>query len=107
MTHIIENIVYLELLRRGYVVDIGKNRNKEIDFLAKDFIGNLYYIQVSYNLEDEQTRKREISAFYHLDDGYKKIVITMDNNPFTNLGNGYRKLLLFDFLLEDDSLEKA
>ena len=104
MTHIIENVVYFELLRRGYAVDIGKNRNKEIDFVARDLMGNLYYIQVSYSLEDKQTQEQEISAFYHLDDGYKKIVITMDSNPFTNLGNGYRKLDLFDFLLKEDSL---
>ena len=107
MTHIIENIVYLELLKKGYIVDIGKNRNKEIDFLVKDLADNQYYIQVSYTIEDAVTRERELSAFYHLDDGYKKIVITMDDNPLVNLGNGYRKLHLFDFLLEDDSLEKV
>lgn len=107
MTHIIENIVYLDLLRKGYIVDIGKNRNKEIDFLVKDLIDNQYYIQVSYTIDDIQTREREISAFYHLDDGYKKIVITMDNNPLTNLGNGYRKLNLFDFLLDDEILLKV
>lgn len=107
MTYIIENIVYLDLLRKGYIVDIGKNRNKEIDFLVKDLIDNQYYIQVSYTIDDVQTREREISAFYHLDDGYKKIVITMDNNPLTNLGNGYRKLNLFDFLLDDEILLKV
>lgn len=104
MTHIIENIVYLELLKKGYIVDIGKNRDKEIDFLAKDLLGNKYYIQVSYTIEDEKTREREISAFYHLDDGYKKIIITMDNNPFKNLEKGYRKLHVFDFLLNDNIL---
>ena len=107
MTHIIENIVYLELLKKGYIVDIGKNRDKEIDFLAKDLSGNQYYIQVSYTIEDAVTKEREISAFYHLDDGYKKIVITMDNNPLINLENGYRKLHLFDFLLDEDILEKV
>lgn len=106
MTHIIENIVYLELIKKGYIVDIGKNKDKEIDFLAKDLIGNQYYIQVSYSIENPETREREISAFYNLDDGYKKIVITMDNNPFVNLENGYRKLHLFDFLLDDDILTK-
>jgi len=107
MTHIIENIVYLELLKKGYIVDIGKNRDKEIDFLAKDLVDNQYYIQVSYTIEDAATREREISAFYHLDDGYKKIVITMDNSPFTNLEKGYRKLHLLDFLLDDDILAKV
>lgn len=107
MTHIIENIVYLELLKKGYIVDIGKNREKEIDFVARDLVDNQYYIQVSYSIEDEKTRERELSAFHRLDDGYKKIVIAMDDNPLTNLGNGYRKLHLFDFLLDDDSLNRA
>lgn len=107
MTHIIENNVYLELIRRGYVVDIGKNREKEIDFLVKDLSGEQYYIQVSYSIEDPQTKDREISAFYNLDDGYKKIIITMDNNPFTMLERGYRKLHLFDFLLNNDSLKEV
>lgn len=106
MTHIIENIVYLELIRRGYIVDIGKNREKEIDFLVKDLNGEQYYIQVSYSIEDPQTKEREISAFYHLDDGYKKILITMDNNPFTQLERGYKKLHLFDFLLNNNSLKE-
>ena len=105
ITHIIENVVYLELLRRGYLVDIGKNREKEIDFVAKDLSGISYYIQVSYTVQDAAVRAREISAFYHLDDGYKKILITMDRNPLTNLENGYRMLHLFDFLLNDRALE--
>ncbi len=106
MTHIIENIVYLDLLRRGYIVDIGKNRDKEIDFIVKDLMGKQYYIQVCYTLVNQETKDREISAFSKLDDGYKKIIITTDNNPFTNLGNGYLSLNLFDFLLDDDILEK-
>ena len=106
MTHIIENIVYLDLLRRGYIVDIGKNRDKEIDFIVKDLMGKQYYIQVCYTLVNEETKNREISAFSKLDDGYKKIIITTDNNPFTNLGNGYISLNLFDFLLDDNVLEK-
>ncbi|MBR4569657.1 MAG: ATP-binding protein [Candidatus Riflebacteria bacterium] len=105
MTHIIENIVYLDLIRRGYIVDIGKNRDKEIDFVAKDLMGKQYYIQVSYTLVNQKTKEREVAAFSRLDDGYKKIVINMDNNPFTNLGNGYISLNLFDFLLYDNILE--
>ena len=106
MTHIIENIVYLDLLRRDYIVDIGKNHDKEIDFYVRNLIDKTYYIQVCYSLENAQTKERELSAFSKLDDGYKKIVITMDNNPFSNLGKGYIKLNLLDFLLDDNILEK-
>ncbi len=107
ITHIIENLVYLELLRRGYIADIGKNREKEIDFVAKDLGGKRYYIQVSYSIQDERVKEREVSAFRLLDDGYKKILITMDRNPLLNLDNGYRMMHLFDFLLNDQALETA
>lgn len=102
MTHIIENLVYLELIRRHYIVDIGKNNENEIDFVAKNY-KNLFYIQVSLTIENEETRNREINAFKKLDDGYRKIVITMDKNPLIKLENGYQMLNLFDFLLEEDS----
>lgn len=104
-THTIENLVYLELLARGYLVDIGNNNSKEIDFVAKD-MKNTYYIQVSYTIVDEQTRERELRSFHNLDDGYRKIVITMDNDPFTDLGNGYKKINMLDFLLDEQSLGK-
>ena len=105
ITHIIENLVYLELLRRGYIVDIGKNREKEIDFVAKELSGKRYYIQVSYTIQDEAVKEREVSAFHRLDDGYKKILITLDRNPLSNLENGYQMIHLFDFLLNDQALE--
>ncbi len=106
MTHIIENIVYIELLRRGYIVDIGKNNSQEIDFIAKTH-KDLYYIQVSLSIENSATRTREVNAFKGLDDGYKKIVITMDSNPLLRLENGYKMINLYDFLLDEDSLLKA
>lgn len=106
MTHVIENIVYLELLRRNYEVDIGKNRESEIDFVARTG-DDLYYIQVSLTIEDNATKERELKAFKGLDDGYKKIVITMDNNPLSRLENGYKMLNIFDFLLNEDSLKNA
>ena len=106
VTHSLENIVYLDLLRRGYVVDIGKNDTKEIDFVVRDD-KNLYYIQVAYTMTDPDKREQEISSFYKLDDGYKKIVITMDDDPFVNLENGYKKVNVFDFLLNDNILEEV
>lgn len=104
ITHIIENLVYVELVRRGYLVDIGKNREKEIDFIAHTPDGKKCYIQVSYTIQDEKTRDRELSSFRNLDDGYRKILITMDRNPLSNLDNGYIMIHLFDFLLNEQAL---
>lgn len=106
ITHSLENIIYLDLIRRGYIVDIGKNNTKEIDFVARDD-RNLYYIQVAYTLSDPDKNEQEVSSFYGLDDGYKKIVITMDDDPFVNLKNGYKKINVFDFLLNDGILEEV
>ena len=105
ITHSLENIIYLDLIRRGYIVDIGKNNVKEIDFVARDD-KNLYYIQVAYTLSDPDKNEQEVSSFYGLDDGYKKIVITMDDDPFVNLKNGYKKINVLDFLLNDNILEE-
>lgn len=105
ITHSLENIIYFDLIRRGYIVDIGKNNVKEIDFVARDD-KNLYYIQVAYTLSDPDKNEQEVSSFYGLDDGYKKIVITMDDDPFVNLKNGYKKVNVFDFLLNDNILEE-
>lgn len=106
ITHSLENLVYLDLIRRGYIVDIGKNNTKEIDFVARDN-KNLYYIQVAYTLSDPAKNEQEISSFYGLDDGYKKIVITMDNDPFVNLEKGYKKINVLDFLLNENALENV
>lgn len=75
----------------------------KIDFVASD-TSDTYYIQVAYSIIDEDKREREISSFYGIDDGYRKIVITMDNNLFKVLKNGYRKLNAIVFLLDDVSL---
>ena len=104
ITHSIENLVYLELLRRGYIVDIGRNDNKEIDFVAKSG-SETYYIQVSYTIVDKSTRQREIDAFAKLDDGYKKIIITMDDTPYTVLENGYKALNLIEFFNDENVLK--
>lgn len=105
ITHSLENVIYLDLIRRGYIVDIGKNNSKEIDFVAKND-KELFYIQVAYTISDPDKNEQEVSSFYGLDDGYKKIVITMDDDPFINLKNGYKKINALDFLLDDHSLEQ-
>lgn len=103
ITHALENLVYLELLRRGYTVDIGKNREKEIDFIASNS-QDTYYIQVAYSISDGDKRARELNSFRLLDDGYKKIVITMDDDPFVLLENGYKKINALDFMLNNQIL---
>lgn len=105
VTYTLENIIYLELIRRGYMVDIGKNGEKEIDFVARNS-KDIYYIQVAYSIVDVAKRKQELSSFYKIADGYKKIVITMDNDPFVVLENGYKKINAIDFLLNDNSLKE-
>lgn len=105
VTHILENIIYLELIRRGYTVDVGKNREKEIDFVAKNS-SDTYYIQVAYSMIDEEKRKQELGSFKNIDDGYKKIVVTMDDDPFNVLENGYKKVNAIDFLLDEEILER-
>lgn len=105
MTHILENIVYLELLRRNYIVDIGKNDSKEIDFVAKSY-DDMYYIQVSLSIENSETKQREVESFKNLDDGYKKIIITMDNNPLLKLEYGYKMVHIYDFLLNENILKE-
>ncbi|HJJ28965.1 MAG TPA: ATP-binding protein [Methanocorpusculum sp.] len=103
-THAIENLVYLELKRRGFMVDIGINRDKEIDFVARSPV-NLYYIQVSYSVIDPCVLECEASAFRGLDDGYQKIILTMDEDLFVLLEGGYRKMNLIDFLLDEKALQ--
>lgn len=105
MSHIMENIVYLELIRRSYSVDIGKNALSEIDFVARSH-SEVIYIQVSYSIENSETKQRELNAFINLDDGWKKVLITHDDSPFKRFENGVINMSLFDFLLNENSLEQ-
>ena len=92
-THALENIIFNDLASRGYTVNIGQNGEKEIDFIASDSNDRIY-VQVSYSFSSEEKRKQELSSFKNLDDGYKKFVITMDNNPFDHL----EKVFLCNFI---------
>ncbi|MDR3133101.1 MAG: ATP-binding protein [Prevotellaceae bacterium] len=76
--HMLENIVYFELLRRGNTVWIGKNADREIDFLSKDTAGYISYYQVCLTMREEIVREREFSAFLKLKDHHPKIIITLD-----------------------------
>ena len=95
--HTIENVVYLELVRRGNKVYVGKSDNREIDFVAvKD--GITKYYQVTESLTDATTREREIAPFYSTRDFYEKTIITMDKT-YVNDFNGIIIVNLIDFLL--------
>ena len=96
INQILENIVYIELLRRGYAVTVGKNGNQEIDFCAKKD-SRMEYYQVSYLLASEETVRREFSAFNSLKDNYPKFVLSMDKLDFSQ--NGIIHKNITDWLL--------
>ena len=95
--HSIENVVYLELLRRGYQVYVGKNDTKEIDFVAINKEETRYF-QVTETLVGKKTQEREIAPFRSTHDFYEKTIITTDKTYVTNL-NGIKIVNLIDFLL--------
>lgn len=94
--HILENLVFLELKRRGYELYIGKIGDMEIDFVAlKD--GAASYIQVALTVREETTLQRELRPLNAVKDNFPKILITMDNFPVT-YHNGIKQLYALDFL---------
>ena len=95
--HILENIVYLELLRRDYRVYIGKVGKTEVDFVAEKANDKLY-IQVTESMQSPETRERELRPFYMIADNYEKIVLSMDRNYITSY-DGIKSLYLIDWLL--------
>ena len=95
---ILENIVYIELLRRGYDVKIGIINEKEIDFVChKD--KEKIYIQVTYQLENDETIEREFSGLAKINDNFDKYVLSMDKLDFS--GNGLKHRNIIDFLISD------
>jgi len=100
VTKILENIVYVELLRRGYQVKVGRNRDKsEVDFVCEKS-GKYKYIQVSYRLTSEKTLSREISPLLKIPDKYDSILITTEKHDFSK--SGVKHLNIIDFLLGDE-----
>ena len=97
--HILENIVYLELVRRGYRVYVGHLQNGEIDFVAKK-PHRLEYYQVSYSVMEDTTLRRELSPLEKLDDNYPKYLLTMDVLHKTDNHNGIEQKNVLDWLLE-------
>lgn len=95
--HILENIVYLELLRRDYRVYIGKVGETEVDFVAEKPDDKLY-IQVTESMESPETRERELRPLRLIQDNYEKIVLSMDKS-FIRSYDGIKNLNLIDWLL--------
>jgi len=96
---VLENIVYNELIRRGYSVKIGKIKNKEIDFVCQKYDKKIY-VQVSYYLSTEKTGEREFSPLLDVPDKYDAYVISMDE--FDMSYNGIKHKNIIEFLLDDE-----
>lgn len=97
--HIIENIVFLELIRRDYRVYIGKVGDTEIDFVAEK-PNDKIYIQVTESMQSPETRERELRPLRMIPDNYEKIVLSMDRNYISSY-DGIKSLYLVDWLLSE------
>ena len=114
-THIMENVIYLELRRRGYNVDVGiietKERNEtsfsykqlEVDFIANKG-NNRIYIQSAFDMPNEEKEKQEERSLLKINDSFKKIIIVKNYIKRTRTENGIIIMNIFDFLLDPDSL---
>lgn len=95
--HILENVIYLELRRRGYDVYVGKIGEFEVDFVAQDGKGTTYF-QVALSVRDERTLERELRPLEAISDHYPKIILTMDDDPEVQY-DGIRRINARDWLL--------
>ena len=114
--HLMENIIYLELLYRGFSVDVGvvEKREKDGNGASRrtqyeiDFVANLgsrrYYIQSAFNIYDEQKRKQEKASLINVGDSFKKIIIVKDVIKPWYDDDGILTMSIYDFLLDDASL---
>lgn len=118
-THIIENIIYTELRRRGFNVDVGivekrnnlENGKKDYKQLEIDFVANKgsdkYYIQSAYSIEDNNKREQELQSLLNVGDNFKKMVIVYDSFIKWQDDNGIIYISIYDFLLNENSLKEA
>lgn len=95
--HILENIIYFELLRQGYDVAIGKIDNQEVDFIATK-ADEKKYIQVTENMNAPETRERELAPLRKIRDNYEKLVIALECD-LTQTQDGIKLIRALDFLL--------
>lgn len=95
--HILENIMFLELIRRGYEVYVGKVDELEVDFVAMSPNQTVYY-QVAASVRDEATLQRELAPLQKINDHYPKFILTLDDDPEADY-NGIRRINALDWLL--------
>lgn len=95
--HILENIIYLELIRRGYTVYVGKINDLEIDFVAINEKGHVYF-QVAATVRDETVLKRELKSLQQISDNYPKFILTLDNDPEADY-EGIRRINALEWLV--------
>lgn len=96
--HILENVVYLELIRRGYDVYVGQSGDAEVDFVAMNSDG-ITYFQVSASVRDEKTLERELASLKKINDNYPKYILTLDNDPIADY-DGIKRINALDWLLK-------
>ena len=116
-THIMENIIYNELVMRGYIVDVGiiehvvrdeegkrTTKHLEVDFVCNK--GNQrYYIQSAFSIPNTEKMEQEQASLDRIDDSFKKIIITQDRTKLWRNEKGYVIMNVLDFLLKENSLE--
>lgn len=95
--HVLENVIYLELLRRGYEVYVGKVDDLEVDFVAMDLKRTIYY-QVAASVRDENTLRRELTPLQKIPDHYQKVILTLDEDPEADY-DGIRRINALDWLV--------
>ena len=116
-THLMENVIYNELIRRGFAADVGVvktsalqnngwvRKQLEIDFVANQG-SRRYYIQSAYSIPDREKMRQEQESLVRVPDSFKKIIVTADGGPVWRNDAGITIMNIFDFLLDENSLEK-
>lgn len=116
-THLLENVIYNELIARGFSVDVGviskqvrdNNGERSRQYYEVDFVCNQgskrYYIQSAYKMIDEEKVKQEEASLRNIDDSFKKIIILGEYTPVLHNESGITIISIYDFLLKENSLE--
>lgn len=97
--HLLENVIYLELLRRNNQIWIGKTDSLEVDFVVRNKTGYTKYVQVAYTVKDKKTLERELAPFNKIPDFNERLLITMDYE--TGNHNGVKQINAIDWLLDN------